>query len=254
MVKSTVFIASLTTHILPGNGRCDGGEYNSEVCGWDGGDCETFNKDYPHCNVTNPFWVGDSICDGDENMIEGYMNETCGYDGDDCAPKNYPDCNVFNPYADVDPIVRVSILGNGFCDSKLNIEECGYDDGDCLDFNIKYPECEFIVPGFIGNGMCNGGETYVKECGFDGGDCIDIVAKYPNCNLTSSWFTSFGDGICNTLAYNNEACGWEDGDCAKFNSKYPDCCAPLPSKIGDGYCDGDEYSTDECGRDGNDCD
>ena len=31
---------------LLGNGICQSGEYNSEACLWDAGDCEAFNNNY----------------------------------------------------------------------------------------------------------------------------------------------------------------------------------------------------------------
>ena len=34
-----------------GNGFCSGGEYNTEVCGFDGGDCAEFNEKYQDCDV-----------------------------------------------------------------------------------------------------------------------------------------------------------------------------------------------------------
>lgn len=42
---------------LIGNGICDGGEYNTEQCGWDGGDCILY--DYPECHVNSLSLIGD---------------------------------------------------------------------------------------------------------------------------------------------------------------------------------------------------
>lgn len=56
-----------------GNGRCDGGEYNTEECGWDGGDCDLYNS-FPDCHVEFPSYVGNGICnDGDDYDGSFYM-------------------------------------------------------------------------------------------------------------------------------------------------------------------------------------
>ena len=37
-----------------GDDYCDGGPYNTEECGYDGGDCTAFNTNYPDCTVDEP--------------------------------------------------------------------------------------------------------------------------------------------------------------------------------------------------------
>jgi hypothetical protein len=61
-----------------GDNVCDGGDYNTLECGWDGGDCVV--KDYPECHVDKPDWIGDGICD----TYGEYNTEVCGWDGGDC--------------------------------------------------------------------------------------------------------------------------------------------------------------------------
>lgn len=63
-----------------GDGKC-WVEYNTEECGWDGGDCIEFNEKYPNCTVDNPFWIGNNMCDEE---YDGYNTKECGYDGGDC--------------------------------------------------------------------------------------------------------------------------------------------------------------------------
>lgn len=102
-----------------GDGFCDGYEFNTQECGWDGGDCDAFNLNTPNCSVPYPYLVGNGYCDGyDYDTLE------CNYDGGDCDEfKNlYPACSVKYPY----------LIGNGFCDGhEYNVEECGWDGGDC---------------------------------------------------------------------------------------------------------------------------
>ena len=43
-----------------GDGRCDG-KFNTKECGWDGGDCESFNQLYPKCKVEFPVLIGNGI-------------------------------------------------------------------------------------------------------------------------------------------------------------------------------------------------
>jgi hypothetical protein len=63
-----------------GSGYCNGGVYNTEECGFDGGDCEEFNTLYPNCTVDNPGWIGNEYC----NKLAPYDTFECGFDGGDC--------------------------------------------------------------------------------------------------------------------------------------------------------------------------
>ena len=116
-----------------GNGICDINEdffgddnFNTEECGWDGGDC--IISEYPDCHVDYPTSIGNGVCDVDYNGAKSYNTEECGWDGGDCiAPAGYPDCHVDNP---------TSWLGDGHCDEGYNTELCGFDGGDCDSFNV----------------------------------------------------------------------------------------------------------------------
>jgi len=83
----------------------------------------------------------------------------------------YPHCHL--QYSE---ILQV---GNGRCDGFSNKFECGFDDGDCINFNVAYPSCEVVPnlsPYVIGDGYCH--EEYnTKNCGYDGGDCSFFVDK-----------------------------------------------------------------------------
>ncbi|GFH56464.1 hypothetical protein CTEN210_12940 [Chaetoceros tenuissimus] len=65
------------------------------------------------------------------------------------------------------------LLGNDWCHGgTFNTKECGWDDGDCIEFNEKYPNCTAPRPEWVGNSECNDYPPYnTTECGFDGGDC-----------------------------------------------------------------------------------
>ena len=53
-------------------------------------------------------------------------------------------------------------IGNAKCDvGEYNTVECGWDGGDCKEFNEKYPNCKLEFPSaysYIGNTKCDGGE------------------------------------------------------------------------------------------------
>ena len=51
-----------------------------------------------------------------------------------------------------------SYVGDGNCEGayneeKYSIEDCGWDGGDCIEFNEKYPGCRVDYPSSIGNGF-----------------------------------------------------------------------------------------------------
>ena len=101
-----------------GDGRCDGGDYNTAECGFDGGDCDLFNS-FPNCTAAIPFWIGDGYCHGGD-----YNTAECGFDGGDCVLFNsmYPNCAVEIPW----------LIGDGNCHGgDYNTAECGFDGGDC---------------------------------------------------------------------------------------------------------------------------
>ena len=49
----------------------------------------------------------------------------------------------------------ISSLGNNQCDLRLNTMDCGFDLGDCIEFNSNYPNYTASFPYRIGNGICN---------------------------------------------------------------------------------------------------
>merc|ERR1719276_446656 len=92
------------------------------------------------------------------------------------------------------------LLGDGRCSHALNSEECGYDGGDCDEWNEKWKE---------------------------------FHEQYPNCK---NILFSFADGICHSsLSAFTQECGWDGGDC--IAKGYPDCVVYEPERVGDGFCD-----------------
>ena len=74
-------------------------------------------------------------------------------------------------------------------------KECGYDGGDCDEFNAQYPDCTAKNTRKIGDGKCNNEYPYnTEECGYDGGDCIDFNTNYPNCKANNAYY--IGDEAC----------------------------------------------------------
>ena len=58
-----------------GDGKCDGGIFNSVQCELVGRSCLSFNITYPNCDIIKPKRVGDRVCNEEFNNIE------CDYDG-----------------------------------------------------------------------------------------------------------------------------------------------------------------------------
>ena len=106
-----------------GDGHCnDGWEgYDTEACGYDGGDCIEARRRYPNCNTFLEY-LGNGLCDSE--FGEGDNTEECGWGGGDCMEVNlYPKCR-----SDSD---CVWYFGDGLCDDQYNSAEYGWDGGDC---------------------------------------------------------------------------------------------------------------------------
>lgn len=212
-----------------GNGRCDGvfsyfdsvagelvnGTYNTQKCGWDGGDCIEHNLKYRECSmVTEPFRLGDGTCDGG-----WYDTSFCKWDGGDCEIAEQrvrrPHCNVAD----------MSLLGNGHCNSlkgqEYNTLECGWDGGDCDQWNrdstkgAKYEYCEAPDPSRIGDGNCDVGSLYDNiDCDWDGGDCedLDFNDRFPTCDdmirvdLPFAGPSTMHEGTCKSLWEMDSVC------------------------------------------------
>jgi hypothetical protein len=240
-----------------------------------------FNLQYPNCDAARPYEVGDGICQ------EIYNTKECNFDGADCCPfpeddkrlndktcdggmyatKNckadngacdsmkaeYPKCNFDELAATFSEILEgAPRLGDGICESAVyNTEECGYENGDCVECNNRVFDYTLT-----GDGVCHGGNHNTDICNMDAQDCDDFNRKYPRCYIEFKPADGvilpivpiIGDGICNSALYNNAECGFEDGDCVLCNLLIED-----PTKLGNGICDGANYMSEACGYDGGDC-
>ncbi len=268
-------------HQLLGNGECDGGDYNTENCKWDGGDCDEHNRVYPNCQLSDMSTFSDGKCHhGEPGYIfsSGILNSKqntnsmeCGYDGGDCIEFNakYPNCHVPHPYR----------VGDGFCHQHFNHSDCDFDGGDCIgvekEFNRKYPDCKVPDPSLIGDGKCNRREKFApaetdifytvqtpnmeeygwfdyntKECGWDGGDCLSSNAEYSTKGTCSeTQIAKVENGECDEES-NVYHCKWDGGDCLReIGCEFENNELDL---IGDGHCD-EQFNTSECHFDKGDC-
>ena len=202
---------------------CDS-DLNNEECGYDGGDC---------CECTCREYGGTST---------GFYNFLCGADGYDCLDPSAPtDCvseshnptpsPVVSPYPDCDG--RDSWIGDGYCDTSTNSEECAWDGGDCCrctcmpakyqctSFTCLDPsapnDCPTVSPtvspsdddfGGSGTTVSSSDDYYVDDSGTNGttSEGSGLDCEQP------AWDIS--DGRCTATA-NTEACLWDGGDCCE---------------------------------------
>lgn len=186
-------------------------------------------------------------------MISGWSYIVHGQVTGQYFDLKYPTCNLTEG--------EIFNMGNGKCDGgNANSIACGFDDGDCIAFNLAYPNCKIKEPIVIGDGVCNQ-EYNTKDCLYDGGDCC------PMDSIDSQHSGVLGDSFCNGGVFNTKACNFDEGDCVQAKSLFPKCevllqtdvlyfhqdtLKPLPA-LGDGLCDGGLFNNRECGWDSGDC-
>ena len=90
--------------------------------------------------------------------------------------------------------------------------------------NVMECQTCLVPPSLVGNGYCND-EANIEECGFDGGDCCGSCINSDYCvdcaclgNVTGNEFSNalIGDGFCNDNT-NNVRCKFDGFDCCKGN-------------------------------------
>ena len=128
----------------------------------------------------------------------------------------YPDCNVDT--SNIPWFMRHP--GDGACAYELNIPECGFDGGDCDDFNEKWPDCKPII------GERNAGAELSWVFGLPGGNWYTENPK------VEFWYEMLNNTHCDRFL-NTEGCGYDGGDCIEFNENYPGCKATAPDWLGD---------------------
>jgi hypothetical protein len=118
-----------------GDKWCDSGTYNTESCGYDGGDCCEGS-----CTLDDPFGI-------------------CGYNGYECVDPDYYDpwhsASYSYEYAECE-VSHPEWIGDLWCDyGDYNTFPCGFDGGDCC------------------VGSCIQNDPSGLMCGVNGYDCID---------------------------------------------------------------------------------
>jgi|AntRauTorckE5430_2_1112549.scaffolds.fasta_scaffold33284_1 hypothetical protein len=157
----------------------------------------------------DPFSGGYVTCNDVTNTFEfppGGITSNNDFQGNYPVLLCIPNCHVNLP----------KLIGDGDCNNggDYNTEECGFDGGDCVEFNTLYPGC-VAPPDWIDDGYCDG-DYNTEECKFDGGDCVEFNTLYPNCTVNNPGWIE--DGDCDGGVYNTAECGFDGGDCDDFNS------------------------------------
>ena len=98
----------------------------------------------------------------------------------------YPECTA--DVTDVPWYMRHP--GDGGCAPQLNTPECGFDGGDCAEFNEKYPDCK--------------------------PDVDDITFSYRAYDPFRFWTAFLNDAECQR-ALNTEDCGFGGGELKSFS-------------------------------------
>ena len=159
------------------------------------------------------------------------------------------------PSCDISP-QEMFQLGDGVCNGGyVNSYKCGFDDGDCIDYNIAYPLCNASTPMEIGDNVCHEKHNFAA-CGYDGGDCCPVKDD-----------KHLGDGVCHGGWFNTADCLYDNGDCDEIRKNQlacPDYRATVvgndgnPIELNTGVCNDDKeyieaYMTEECGWVFGDC-
>jgi len=83
--------------------------------------------------------------------------------------RKYPSCFLDENYRKKDGF-ETRKLKDSTCNVKYNIFDCGFDGGDCEDYNHQFPDCDADDPQLVYNDKCDS-EVNTWSCGFDNGKC-----------------------------------------------------------------------------------
>ncbi|MBN2343532.1 MAG: hypothetical protein JXX29_05035 [Deltaproteobacteria bacterium] len=154
-------------------------------------------------------------------------------------------CNVFTGASEFEegpctPGCRTEWLGNDFCNEQCNVEDCGYDDGDCTPPSVDGDSDSDTDTD--ADSDADSDTDADADSDTDTDSDTDPVTACPS-TCPTSWI---GDGECDDLCW-LAACQWDGGDCGL------ECATGCPeSYINDGYCD-DACLNVNCSYDGDDC-
>ena len=237
------------------DGICDNYEpYNTEACGWDGGDCIDRNQLPPNepievfrgYSVLEPFRIGNGFCD----VSLPYFTEECKWG----MGKIVLPTDILTAISGIPKASVMELVSTGRHTIPLFVDSTEVIALHRLIGPSVNLTCSVPSPAFIGNERCDDFSPYsTPECAFDGGDCPvpQEIEGLPGCVV--SYPEKLGDGNCDqVLPYNSLVCNRDGGDC--IVEGYPECYVRYPSAIGDDECDSyPPYNTLECGYDGGDC-
>jgi hypothetical protein len=189
------------------------------------GDCDFFDcEGQEACGYES--WLGDDVCDDGTYGIF-YNCDEFDNDNGDCdvsGDSGGADGGVVDPCKEIGG--TTSWLGDGWCDTINNNNECGYDAGDCCPSTCVDAQYD-----------CS---TYGGSCD----DCIDPSAEDSN-----------GGGSCTDMG--DDGGGDAGSVCEFFDCSGQEACG-YEDWVGDGYCDdgtwGIFYNCDEFNNDEGDCD
>jgi hypothetical protein len=194
----------------------------------------------------------DGRCASEVRLADGRCDATLdcaatGFDGGDCL--DCADADLDGLCDDIDSCpehtgeeldcsgacIDAGLLGDGWCDDRLDCAEAAHDAGDCAPFGCGPDEVSDCLGGcapsrWVADGVCDLALA-CPETGMDGGDCGEHCLDHDL------------DGICSDV----DVCPHVPGelvDCAG------DCADP--AALGDGHCDA-ALSCDALGADAGDC-
>lgn len=104
------------------------------------------------------------------------------------------------------------MASDGVCDADCNLEECGFDGGDCSGGQKPFSKCPYAsrCADLFANGVCNQ-ECNNEGCLYDGLDCQSELYRCPT-KIRQHCIDRRGDGVCD-IECSFIGCGFDGGDC-----------------------------------------